>query len=318
MRVIRGSLRCPAVRSARVARGGNRRPARVGEDDALHGADEGRRRRVRQDERRHGADRGRAARRAGPRRLGAEDHAGRDPRAGRAGHRARRCSGTCARSTRCSSCSTASRPAPTRRATSRTSSSSCSSPTATTSRSGSSGSRSRRSRATRSSAPRSRSSARLLAHIDAGAPLSDYAGELPPRARAADDEAAARASRTARAGSTSRSRPSSPELDDEEAAAFRDGGASALEEVVRRLRDALELITFFTAGDKETRAWTLREGETALDAAETIHSDIARGFIRCEVIDWSDLVESGSHAEASRRGLQRLEGKTYRCATATS
>ena len=101
------------------------------------------------------------------------------------------------------------------------------------------------------------------------------------------------------------------ELDADEAAAFRDGGESALEEVVRRLRDALELITFFTAGDKETRAWTLREGETALDAAESIHSDIARGFIRCEVIDWRDLVESGSHAEASRRGLQRLEGKTY-------
>ena len=57
------------------------------------------------------------------------------------------------------------------------------------------------------------------------------------------------------------------ELDEEEAAAFRDGGASALEEVVRRLRDALDLITFFTAGEKETRAWTLRRGETALDAA---------------------------------------------------
>jgi hypothetical protein len=81
--------------------------------------------------------------------------------------------------------------------------------------------------------------------------------------------------------------------------------------VVRRLRDALSLLTFFTAGEKETRAWTLREGETALDAAESIHSDIARGFIRCEVIGWQDLVECGSHAEASRRGLQRLEGKTY-------
>ena len=101
------------------------------------------------------------------------------------------------------------------------------------------------------------------------------------------------------------------ELDDEEAATFRDGAASALDEVVGRLHDALELVTFFTAGEKDTRAWTLRDGETALDAAETIHSDIARGFIRCEVIDWADLVESGSHAEASRRGLQRLEGKTY-------
>ena len=68
---------------------------------------------------------------------------------------------------------------------------------------------------------------------------------------------------------------------------------------------------FFTASDREARAWTLRRGETALDAAESIHSDIARGFIRCEVIRWDDLVEAGSHAEAARRGLQRLEGKTY-------
>jgi ribosome-binding ATPase YchF (GTP1/OBG family) len=100
------------------------------------------------------------------------------------------------------------------------------------------------------------------------------------------------------------------ELDEAEAAAFRDG-PSALDAVVRSLQDALGLIAFFTAGDKETRAWTLREGQSALEAAGTIHSDIARGFIRCEVIRWNDLVEAGSHAEAARRGLQRLEGKSY-------
>ena len=100
------------------------------------------------------------------------------------------------------------------------------------------------------------------------------------------------------------------ELSDEEAAEFRDG-PSALDEVVRRLKDALGLITFFTAGEKETRAWTLRDGETALDAAATIHSDIARGFIRCEVISAGDLLDAGSHAEAAKRGTQRLEGKTY-------
>ena len=88
-------------------------------------------------------------------------------------------------------------------------------------------------------------------------------------------------------------------------------GPSALEEVVRRLRDALDLITFFTGGETEARAWTLRKGQTALDAAAEIHSDIARGFIRCEVIHVGDLVESGSRAEAARRGLQRLEGKGY-------
>jgi ribosome-binding ATPase len=101
------------------------------------------------------------------------------------------------------------------------------------------------------------------------------------------------------------------ELPEEEAAAFRDGRPSALADVVRRLTEALDLITFITAGDTEARAWTLRRGRTALDAAETIHSDIARGFIRAEVIRWDDLVRHGSHAKAAAQGLQRLEGKTY-------
>ena len=53
------------------------------------------------------------------------------------------------------------------------------------------------------------------------------------------------------------------------------------------------------------------EGQTAIDAAATIHTDIARGFIRCEVIRWDDLVRLGSHTEVARAGLQKLEGKTY-------
>jgi ribosome-binding ATPase YchF (GTP1/OBG family) len=81
--------------------------------------------------------------------------------------------------------------------------------------------------------------------------------------------------------------------------------------VTRRLFEAVDLISFFTAAEKETRAWPLRRGETALDAAETIHSDIARGFIRCEVIRWDHLVEAGARAEVVRRGQQRLEGKDY-------
>jgi ribosome-binding ATPase YchF (GTP1/OBG family) len=151
---------------------------------------------------------------------------------------------------------------------------------------------------------------KVLAHIDAGSPLSDYTGELPTELEPLTTKPLL-AVENGPGGIDLGLEAELSELSEEDAAAFRDGGASALEEVVRRLRDALSLITFFTAGEKETRAWTLREGETALDAAETIHSDIARGFIRCEVIDWKDLVESGSHAEASRRGLQRLEGKTY-------
>jgi ribosome-binding ATPase len=100
------------------------------------------------------------------------------------------------------------------------------------------------------------------------------------------------------------------DLPEEEAAAFRDG-ESALAEVVRTLAQELDLITFFTAGEKEARAWTLRRGSTALDAAETVHTDIARGFIRAEVIRWDDLVAAGGHTEAARAGKQRLEGRTY-------
>ena len=100
------------------------------------------------------------------------------------------------------------------------------------------------------------------------------------------------------------------ELTAEEAAAFREG-ESALGAVVRALVETLDLITFFTAGEKETRAWTLRKGSSALDAAGAIHTDIARGFIRAEVIRWDDLVRAGGHAEARREGLERVEGKTY-------
>jgi ribosome-binding ATPase YchF (GTP1/OBG family) len=151
---------------------------------------------------------------------------------------------------------------------------------------------------------------KVLAHIDSDSPLSDYPAELPQELEPLTTKPLI-AVENGPGGIDLKLEAELAEMDDEEAVAFRDGGASALEEVVRRLRDALDLITFFTAGEKETRAWTLRNGETALDAAGSIHSDIARGFIRCEVIDWKDLVETGSHAEASKRGLQRLEGKTY-------
>jgi ribosome-binding ATPase len=149
----------------------------------------------------------------------------------------------------------------------------------------------------------------VLAHVDAGGSLADYAGELPSELEPLTTKPLL-AVENGPAGIDLKLEAELADLPDEEAAAFREG-ASALDEVVRRLRDALDLITFFTAGEKETRAWTLRNGETALDAAETIHSDIARGFIRCEVVDWRDLVDLGSHAEVARQGKQRLEGKTY-------
>jgi ribosome-binding ATPase YchF (GTP1/OBG family) len=149
---------------------------------------------------------------------------------------------------------------------------------------------------------------KVVAHIDSDSPLSGYPGGLPGELEPLTTKPLI-AVENGPSGIDLKLEAELAELGDE-ASAFREG-ASALDEVVRRLKDELDLISFFTAGDKETRAWTLRNGRTALEAAETVHSDIARGFIRCEVIRWSDLVAAGSHAEAARRGLQRLEGKTY-------
>ena len=151
--------------------------------------------------------------------------------------------------------------------------------------------------------------AALLAHLDAGKTLADWPDTLPAELDPLTTKPLI-AVENGPGGIDCKLEAELAELSDDEAAEFRDG-PSALDEVVRRLKNALGLITFFTAGEKETRAWTLREGQTALEAGGTIHSDIARGFIRCEVIRWDDLLDAGSHAEASKRGTQRLEGKTY-------
>ncbi len=151
---------------------------------------------------------------------------------------------------------------------------------------------------------------RLLAHLDAGHTLADWSEELPPELEPLTTKPVIAIVNGAE-GVDLKLEAELAELPEEEAAEFRSGGESALGEVVRRLAETLDLITFFTAGEKETRAWSLRNGQTALDAAGTIHSDIARGFIRCEVVRWDDLVAAGSHAEVSRAGKQRLEGKTY-------
>jgi ribosome-binding ATPase YchF (GTP1/OBG family) len=135
---------------------------------------------------------------------------------------------------------------------------------------------------------------RLLAHVDGGGSLADWPGEV-----AAELEPL-----TTKPLLAVENGPNGIDLKLE-------AELAELEEVVRRLSEELGLISFFTAGEKEARAWTLRQGQSALEAAATVHSDLARGFIRCEVIRWDDLVEAGSHAEAARRGLQRLEGKTY-------
>ncbi len=151
---------------------------------------------------------------------------------------------------------------------------------------------------------------RVLTHVEAGKPLSEWQGELPPELDPLTTKPLL-AIENGPGGVDCALEAELVELSDADAEELREGRTSALAEVVARLKDALDLITFFTVGDKETRAWTLERGRTALDAAGTIHSDIARGFIRCEVIRCNDLLECGSHAEAARRGLQRLEGKTY-------
>jgi ribosome-binding ATPase YchF (GTP1/OBG family) len=149
----------------------------------------------------------------------------------------------------------------------------------------------------------------VLAHLEAGHPLSEWPGELPKELEPLTTKPLLPLVNGS-GGIDGKLEMELAELPDEEAAEFR-SGPSALDEVVRALKEALGLITFYTVGDTEARAWTLRHGETALDAAESIHTDIARGFIRAEVIRWDDLLAAGSHAEAARRGVQRLEGKTY-------
>jgi ribosome-binding ATPase len=153
------------------------------------------------------------------------------------------------------------------------------------------------------------STERLLAHLEGGLPLSEWAGDLPSELEPLTTKPLI-ALENGPNGIDAALEMELAELSPEEAAEFR-SGPSALDDVVVRLKEALGLVTFFTVGDTEARSWTLRHGQTALEAAESIHTDIARGFIRCEVIRWNDLLECGSHAEAARRGLQRLEGKTY-------
>jgi ribosome-binding ATPase YchF (GTP1/OBG family) len=87
--------------------------------------------------------------------------------------------------------------------------------------------------------------------------------------------------------------------------------ASATDRVIQMSYSLLGLMSFFTVGEDEVRAWTIRRGTSAVDAAEVIHSDIKKGFIRAETISYNDLMDAGNQAEARKRGTFRLEGKTY-------
>jgi GTP-binding protein YchF len=107
------------------------------------------------------------------------------------------------------------------------------------------------------------------------------------------------------------------ELEPEDAATFMAElgiAESGLERVIRLSYRLLGLISFLTAGPDEVRAWPVPEGSTAVDAAGTIHTDLAKGFIRAETVSFDDLVSLGSTAEARKAGRLRSEGKTYRVA----
>ncbi len=104
------------------------------------------------------------------------------------------------------------------------------------------------------------------------------------------------------------------QMEDDDAQVFRDDmdiGEAGLARVIALSYRLLGFISFFTVGEDEVRAWTIREGTVAQKAAGKIHSDLERGFIRAEMVGFDDLAACGSMAECRNRGLLRLEGKEY-------
>lgn len=103
-------------------------------------------------------------------------------------------------------------------------------------------------------------------------------------------------------------------LDEDDARLFLDDlgiAETGRERVIQRSYELLGLISFFTVGPDECRAWTINRGTPAVEAAGAIHTDIQRGFIRAEVVSYDDLIETGGLPEARKAGKLRLEGKTY-------
>ena len=86
---------------------------------------------------------------------------------------------------------------------------------------------------------------------------------------------------------------------------------SGLDKLIKKSYDLLGLMSFLTAGEPEVRAWTIKKGTKAPQAAGKIHSDIERGFIRAEIVSYDDLMKEGSMVAAKEKGLVRSEGKEY-------
>jgi GTP-binding protein YchF len=87
---------------------------------------------------------------------------------------------------------------------------------------------------------------------------------------------------------------------------------SAMDKVIRKSYSLLGLISFFTVGSDEVRAWSIKGGTEAVDAAEAVHTDLKKGFIRAEVLAYDDLMDAGTYAAARKKGTVRLEGKNYK------
>lgn len=101
------------------------------------------------------------------------------------------------------------------------------------------------------------------------------------------------------------------DLSDDEKKEFREGGEDGIDELIRKSYKLLGLMTYFTTGPEETRAWTVKVGSTGPEAGAAIHTDFKTKYIRAQVINWQDLLSSGSFGEARAKGLIRTEGKEY-------
>ena len=103
-------------------------------------------------------------------------------------------------------------------------------------------------------------------------------------------------------------------LEPEEKAMFKEElgiNESGLEKLVKASYDLLGLMSFLTAGEKEVRAWTIKKGTKAPQAAGKIHTDFQKGFIKAEIVSYDDLMEAGSYVKAKEKGKVRMEGKEY-------
>jgi len=148
----------------------------------------------------------------------------------------------------------------------------------------------------------------VVANIDE-ADVADPSSVLAPL-----QAAAAKHKRTAVVPVSTKLEAEIAELPPDEAAAFRSElgvREPALHRVIRATYDLLGLISFFTTGEDEVRAWTIPANTPAQQAAGAIHSDLERGFIRAEVIRWDELLKAGSEANAKKAGIMRTEGKQY-------